>query len=96
MSRIVDIEKLLKEHEDYAFFTGYPKYDEGFNNGVAHMVDKLEDLPIIKDIIKPVKCKNCHWYTPYEKPVEDFDGFCGAWERETDEEEFCSYGSNGT
>ena len=41
---------------------------------------------------KIVQCKNCTHYTPYEKPIEDFDGKCIVRECETDEMEFCSYG----
>lgn len=37
------------------------------------------------------KCKTCTFYKPYDKPVEDFDGMCTAHNRETDEEEYCSY-----
>lgn len=53
-----------------------------------------EDIPAA-DVVKPVKCKNCHYYIPYEKPVEDFDGRCDARGCETDEEEYCSYSTNG-
>lgn len=47
MSRIVDIEETLKEHTDYKYFSGYPEYDQGVETGVFHMVDELENLPII-------------------------------------------------
>ena len=53
-----------------------------------------EDIPAA-DVVRPIRCKNCTWYEPYEKPVEDFDGWCSARSCETDEEEFCSYSSNG-
>lgn len=42
--------------------------------------------------VKIVRCKGCEWYCPYNKPVEDFDGWCYIRECETDEKEFCSYG----
>ena len=45
--------------------------------------------------IKPVKCKDCRYFIPYEKPVEDFDGRCFVRECETDKEEYCSYSTNG-
>ena len=44
--------------------------------------------------IKSVKCKDCRYFIPYEKPVEDFDGRCFVRECETDEEEYCSYSTN--
>ena len=56
--------------------------------------EHLYDIPAA-DVVEPVKCKNCHYYIPYEKPVEDFDGRCSARGCETDEEEYCSYSTNG-
>lgn len=56
--------------------------------------EHLSDIPTA-DVIEPIKCKDCPYYVPYEKPVEDFDGRCCARECETDEEEFCSYSTNG-
>ena len=49
MSRIVDIEEVLKKHTDYEYFTGYQEYDEGVETGVLHMVDELENLPVKVD-----------------------------------------------
>ncbi len=46
----------------------------------------------IPDIVLVTRCKNCVHYNPYEKPVEDFDGYCIVRQCETDENEFCSYG----
>ena len=46
MSRIVDIEEVLKKHTDYEYFTGHYEYDDGVETGVLHMVDELENLPI--------------------------------------------------
>lgn len=54
-----------------------------------------KDFKCKTDYVKIVRCKNCTWYQPYEKPVEDFDGWCSARSCETDDEEFCSYSSNG-
>ena len=42
--------------------------------------------------VKPIRCKDCRSFTPYKKPVEDFDGRCFIHRCETDEEEYCSYG----
>lgn len=49
MSRIVDIEEVLRRHRDYQYFTGHQEYDEGVETGVLHMVDELEDLPVKVD-----------------------------------------------
>ena len=59
-------------------------------NGVVYS-NKLDKFAV-KDAVRIVRCKNCKHYTPYEKPVEDFDGKCFVRECETDEEEYCSYG----
>lgn len=47
MSRVVDIEEILNKHENYKYFTGNPEYDDGFETGVLHMVEELEDLPVL-------------------------------------------------
>lgn len=44
------------------------------------------------DVVEVVRCKDCIHYRPYQKPVEDFDGWCTACRGETDENEFCSRG----
>ena len=81
MSRVVDIEEVLKKHKDYQYFTGYPEYDEGVEAGVLYMVENLENLPIITDTaeVKAVihaewvkdksglyTCSNCHKVCPYD------------------------------
>ena len=43
------------------------------------------------NFVEVVRCKDCKYYKPYNKPVEDFDGECIVRECETDETEFCSY-----
>lgn len=53
--------------------------------------DCIENAPTA-DVVEVVRCKDCKHYKPYAKPVEDFDGECIVRERETDENEFCSYG----
>ena len=55
----------------------------------------IEAARRIENVVVPIKCKNCHYFVPYEKPVEDFDGRCFARGCETDEEEYCSYSTNG-
>lgn len=47
MSRMVDIEKVLKKYENYQSFTGYPEYDDGVDSGVLHVIDELEYLPVL-------------------------------------------------
>lgn len=49
MSRIVDIEEVLRKNTDYEYFSGHPEYDAGVETGVLHMVDELENLPIKTD-----------------------------------------------
>lgn len=46
MSRIVNISPVLQKYADYETFSGHPEYDDGFEAGVSHMVDELENLPI--------------------------------------------------
>lgn len=46
-----------------------------------------------EDIVEVVRCKDCTYYQPYPKPVEDFDGRCTVCRGETDENEFCSRGA---
>lgn len=55
MSKIVDIKNILEKYNDYKLFTGYPEYDEGFDNGIAHMIDELEELPVEIDYIEIAK-----------------------------------------
>lgn len=55
MSRIVDIEEVLREHTDYKYFSGYAEYDEGVETGIFHMVDELENLPIKIDYTEIAK-----------------------------------------
>ena len=51
----------------------------------------LEDAPAV-DAVEVVRCRDCKWFKPYQKPVEDFDGRCVVHMCETDEPEFCSIG----
>ena len=44
------------------------------------------------DAVEVVRCRECKWFKPYQKPVEDFDGRCVVHMCETDEPEFCSIG----
>lgn len=45
-----------------------------------------------QEAVKVIRCKDCKYYSPYKKPVEDFDGRCSIHYRETDEMEYCSNG----
>lgn len=44
------------------------------------------------DVVEVTRCKDCKFYKPYDKPCEDFDGWCLARNCETDEYDFCNYG----
>ena len=55
MSRIVNIENILEEYNNYESFTGHPEYDEGFDTGIAYMVDELKELPVQIDYRKIAK-----------------------------------------
>ena len=67
MSRIVDIENILEEYNNYKSFTGHLEYDEGHDSGVARMVDELEELPIEIDINRAKKA-----YERAQKRLESF------------------------
>ena len=64
----------------------YDHYADGYAECVGEIVDALA-----ADMVRVVRCKDCKWYRPYDKPVEDFDGLCLV-RGETDEMEYCSYG----
>lgn len=44
------------------------------------------------DVVEVVFCKDCKHYREYERPVEDFDGFCVVNENEYDKDFYCQYG----
>lgn len=50
MSRIVDIEDVLKEYTDYQSFSGHPEYDNGFDTGIFAVIEALENLPVKNNI----------------------------------------------
>lgn len=52
----------------------------------SHFKNKIDFVEI------PCRCKDCKLYEPYNKPVEDFDGYCIARDCETDEMDYCNYG----
>ena len=66
---------------------------DGQANNDIPSLEMIVDYLIKNGIVPVVKCKDCKYYKPYVKPVEDFDGECIARECETDENEFCSYGA---
>lgn len=51
----------------------------------------IDEVPTA-DVVEVTRCKYCKFYSPYNKPVEDFDGRCFARNCETDEYDFCNYG----
>lgn len=71
------------------FYVASAGQDKMFVKVVEQVV---EDTPTA-DVVEVVMCKDCKHYKPYTKLVEDFDGECIVRECETDENEFCSYGT---
>lgn len=56
------------------------------------------------NIVEVLRCKDCKWYMteaetkedPYFEDAENvlgYEGFCRSWDKWTDEEDFCSRGS---
>ena len=64
---------------------------DGQANNDIPSLEIIADYLIKNGIVPVVKCKDCKYYKPYVKPVEDFDGECIVRESETDENESCSY-----
>jgi hypothetical protein len=75
-------------------------YDDGklvFSDHICTAEDCEDILKLVAelptaDVVPVVRCKDCKFYEPYKKPVEDFDGECIARDCETDETDFCNYG----
>lgn len=63
---------------------------------VYRMIIRRINRAPVADVVNVVRCKNCKYYEPYKKPVEDFDGKCFARNCETDEQDFCNYGERET
>lgn len=77
----------------YIEISQLPNFEITCSDGKRYVLlpfEHLYDIPEA-EVVEPVKCKDCSWYVPYKKPVEDFDGRCLARLCETDEEEYCSY-----
>ena len=70
-----------------------PDKSEAYGYDAVEILSEIEYTPIA-DVVEVVRCKDCKHYKPYTKPVEDFDGECIVRECETDENEFCSYGTS--
>ena len=62
-----------------------PYMDMGLVRQAVKKVPAVDAVPV-------VRCRECKWFKPYQKPVEDFDGRCVVHMCETDDEEFCSIG----
>lgn len=58
----------------------------------AQILEAILNAPTA-DVVEVVRCKDCVYYKPYAKPVEDFDGRCTARRGETDDDEFCNRGN---
>lgn len=67
----------------------YKDGDWNFNEMLVGVADYLLDDGWVRP---PCRCKDCKFYEPYNKPVEDFDGYCIARDCETDEMDYCNYG----
>jgi hypothetical protein len=75
-------------------------YDDGklvFSDHICTAEDCEDILKLVAelptaDVVPVVRCKDCKFYEPYKKPVEDFDGECIARDCEADETDFCNYG----
>lgn len=99
MKRLTDkelITALINCSDSFVYCNDCPAHEICGCDAVTPPMELLREAASrIKNVVEPVKCKNCTWYEPYEKPVEDFDGWCSARNCETDEEEFCSYNPSG-
>ena len=84
--KYVEVDKLLKD----LCMVSAPTPSESWI--VEKCIDKVNEQSAA-DVASIVRCKDCTHYEPYRKPVEDFDGRCLAKGHETDEMEFCSYGT---
>lgn len=60
-------------------------------DAITFCIEALDKAPAV-DAVPVVRCRDCKWFKPYQKPVEDFDGRCVVHMYETDEEEYCSIG----
>lgn len=83
MSRYIDADKLKKDMSHQYLTKGYFY--------VSTALECIDDAPTA-DVVEITKCKDCKFYKPYDKPCEDFDGWCLARNCETDEYDFCNYG----
>lgn len=95
MKEYIDREELMdvREKAIWVYENANVLNVQTIRDNLKPLLDKVVDIPAA-DVVKVVRCENCTWYTPYEKPVEDFDGWCSARSCETDDKEFCSYSSN--
>ena len=89
MKRLIDANALIKEIDNYYHNTPFPHPGTTWYRGLELAVGLLLKAPTV-DAVEVVRCKDCKFYSPYDKPVEDFDGRC-LWYGETDEDEYCSY-----
>lgn len=85
MARYIDVDKLMESMINGLFPN--EKIETPFD-----VLRVIEQTPTA-DVVEVVRCKGCKHYKPYANPVEDFDGECIVRECETDENEFCSYGT---
>ena len=81
--RLIDADELLADRSIQICI--------GAGDNICIDVADIANAPTI-DAVPVVRCRECKWFKPYQKPVEDFDGRCVVHMCETDEEEYCSIG----
>lgn len=94
MSRYIDADELIRHLNDeiqYGVDIDIHPVEFGTYLGLLSAKSFVENAPTA-DVVEVTRCKDCKFYRPYNKPVEDFDGRCFARECETDEYDFCNYG----
>jgi hypothetical protein len=91
------LESLRESYETLKLIRNELKYEKAIALEDAQLITFMECILRVKeqptaDVVEVVRCKDCKFYEPYKKPVEDFDGECIARDCETDETDFCNYG----
>ena len=72
--------------------TGDGKYDEGFEDGIDFVLDEIDEIPIEKDIVKVVRCKDCKLRNSDNCAMYYYSNESGeqySWNYDND---FCSWG----
>lgn len=91
MSDLISRSALLKRVESVNGIIVAGPFGDGIEFGIDTAKEWITEAPAV-DAVEVVRCRECKWFKPYQKPVEDFDGRCVVHMCETDEPEFCSIG----